>query len=106
MDCIFCRIVEKNLPADIVYEDDDFIVFKDIKPKGKVHVLLVPKEHIATVNDLQDSHAALMGKLLLTVKRLAAEWDIVEAGYRLTVNVGRGGGQEVDHLHMHLVSGW
>ena len=105
MDCIFCRIVEKSLPADIVYEDDDFIVFKDINPKGKVHVLLVPKEHIATVNDLQDSHAALMGKLWLTVKQLAADWSIVEPGYRLTVNVGRGGGQVVDHLHMHLVSG-
>jgi len=105
MDCIFCRIVEKNLAADIVYEDNDLIVFKDINPKGKIHVLLVPKEHIATVNDLQDHHAALMGKLWLTVKQLAAEWSIIEAGYRLTVNVGRGGGQVVDHLHMHLVSG-
>jgi len=105
MDCIFCRIVEKNLPADIVYEDDELIVFKDIHPKGKVHVLLVPKEHITTVNDLEDRHTALMGRLWLRVKQLAADWSIVEPGYRLTVNVGRGGGQEVDHLHMHLVSG-
>ncbi len=106
MACIFCRIVEKYQPADIVHEDDDLIVFKDMNPKGQVHVLLVPKEHIATVNDLEEHHAALMGKLLLTVKRLAADWSIVEQGYRLTVNVGRGGGQVVDHVHMHLVSGW
>ena len=105
MDCIFCRIVEKNQPADIVYEDDELIVFKDIHPKGKIHVLLVPKEHIATVNDLEDRHTALMGRLWLKVKQLAADWSIVEPGYRLTVNVGRGGGQLVDHIHMHLVSG-
>ncbi len=106
MACIFCRIVEKSQPADIVHEDDDLIVFKDMNPKGQVHVLLVPKEHIATVNDLEEHHTALMGKMLLTVKRLAADWSIVEQGYRLTVNVGRGGGQVVDHVHMHLVSGW
>ena len=106
MACIFCRIVEKHQPADIVHEDDDLIVFKDLNPKGAVHVLLVPKEHIATVNDLEDRHAALMGKFLLTVKQLAAQWGIAEQGYRLTLNVGRGGGQIVDHLHMHLVSGW
>ena len=106
MACIFCRIVEKSQPADIVHEDDDLIVFKDMNPKGQVHVLLVPKEHIATVNDLEEHHVALMGKMLLTVKRLAADWSIVEQGYRLTVNVGRGGGQVVDHVHMHLVSGW
>ena len=106
MACLFCRIVEKNQPADIVHEDDDLIVFKDINPKGAVHVLLVPKEHIATVNDLEDRHTALMGKFLLTVKQLAAQWSIAEQGYRLTMNVGRGGGQIIDHLHMHLVSGW
>ncbi|MGQ4807352.1 Purine nucleoside phosphoramidase [Candidatus Entotheonellaceae bacterium PAL068K] len=106
MACLFCRIVEKNQPADVVHEDDDLIVFKDINPKGAVHVLLVPKEHIATVNDLEDRHTALMGKLLLTVKQLAAQWGIAEQGYRLTMNVGRGGGQIIDHLHMHLVSGW
>ena len=106
MACIFCRIVEKKQPADIVHEDDGLIVFKDINPKGAVHVLLVPKEHIETVNDLADHHAALMGQLLLTAKQLAAQWGIVEQGYRLTLNVGRGAGQIVDHLHMHLVSGW
>lgn len=105
MDCIFCRIVEKSQPADIVYEDDALLVFKDIHPKGDIHVLLIPKAHIPTVNDLDEQHVTLMGQLFLTAKRLAAQWSIVERGYRLTVNVGRGGGQIIDHLHMHLVSG-
>lgn len=105
MDCIFCSIVEKSQPAEIVFEDEVLIVFKDINPKGAIHVLLVPKAHIPTVNDLDDSHVTLMGQLVLTAKKLAAQWSIAEPGYRLTINVGRGGGQIVDHLHMHLVSG-
>lgn len=106
MACVFCRIVEKSAPADIVHEDDDLIVFKDIHPKAPLHVLLVPKEHIASVNDLEERHTALMGKLFLTAKQLAAQWSIAAPGYRLTVHVGRGGGQVIDHVHMHLLSGW
>ncbi len=106
MACIFCQIIDRAIPADIVHEDDDLIVFKDINPKGAIHVLLVPKAHVATVNDLEDSQFPLMGHLFKVVKQLAAKWNIVEQGYRLTVNVGRGGGQEVDHVHMHMVSGW
>ena len=106
MACVFCRIVEKSAPADIVHEDDDLIVFKDINPKAPVHMLLVPKQHIATVNDLEEQHTALMGKLFLTAKRLTEQWSIAQQGYRLTVNVGRGGGQIIDHIHMHLLSGW
>jgi histidine triad (HIT) family protein len=106
MACVFCGIVEKSQPADMVYEDDDLIVFKDIHPKAPVHVLLVPKQHIATVNDLEEQHTALMGKLFLIAKRLAEQWSIAQQGYRLTVHVGRGGGQIIDHIHMHLLSGW
>jgi len=106
MACVFCRIVEKSEPADIVHEDDDLIVFKDINPKAPVHMLLVPKQHIATVNDLEEQHTALMGKLFLTAKWLAEQWSIAQQGYRLTVHVGRGGGQIIDHIHMHLLSGW
>lgn len=106
MACLFCQIVEKHQPAEIIHEDSDLIVFKDINPKGSVHVLLVPKQHIATVNDLEEQHTNLMGKLFLTAKKLADEWSIAAQGYRLTVNVGRGGGQIIDHIHMHLVSGW
>jgi histidine triad (HIT) family protein len=106
MACVFCGIVAKSQPADVVYEDDDLIVFKDINPKAPLHVLLVPKQHLATVNDLEEQHTALMGKLFLTAKRLAAQWSIAQQGYRLTVHVGRGGGQIIDHIHMHLLSGW
>lgn len=106
MACIFCQIIDRAIPADIVHEDDDLIVFKDINPKGAIHVLLVPKAHVATVNDLEDHQFPVMGRMFEVVKQLAAKWDIVEQGYRLTLNVGRGGGQEVDHVHMHMVSGW
>lgn len=106
MACIFCQIVDKHAPADIVYEDTDIVVFKDIQPKAPIHVLIVPKLHLPTVNDLEADHVTLMGKLFLTAKQLAAQWDIVAQGYRLTVNVGRGGGQLVDHIHMHMLSGW
>ena len=105
MACIFCQIIDKSAPADVVYEDEDLIVFKDIQPSAPIHVLLVPKLHMPTVNDLDSTHATLMGNLFLTAKRLAEQWDILEQGYRLTVNVGRGAGQQVDHIHMHLISG-
>ncbi len=90
----------------MVHEDDHILVFKDINPKGAIHVLLIPKVHIATVNDLEAHHIPVMGQMFEIVQQLAAKWDIVEQDYRLTVNVGRGGGQEVDHIHMHMVSGW
>ena len=106
MSCIFCEIIAGRQTADVVHEDDDILVFKDINPTAPVHVLLVPKAHIATVNDVDEvQHTELMGRLFVVAKRLAVQWGIVEQGYRLTVNVGRGGGQIVDHVHMHLVSG-
>lgn len=106
MSCIFCEIIAKRQPADVVYEDDDILGFKDINPAAPIHVLLVPKAHVATVNDIDEAqHTELMGRLFVVVKKLAAQWGIVEQGYRLSVNVGRGGGQIVDHVHMHLVSG-
>ena len=106
MSCIFCEIIAGRQPADVVHEDDDILVFKDINPTAPVHVLLVPRAHIATVNDVDETqHTELMGRLFVVAGQLAAQWGIVEQGYRLTVNVGRGGGQIVDHVHMHLVSG-
>jgi histidine triad (HIT) family protein len=105
MACIFCEIVAKRVPASIVHEDDEIMAFKDINPQAPIHVLVVPKLHIATVNDLEEQHIALMGKLFMVVKHLAAQWKIVAQGYRLRVHVGRGGGQLIDHVHMHLLSG-
>jgi histidine triad (HIT) family protein len=105
MACIFCQIIDKSVPATIIYEDADIIAFNDIQPSAPIHVLLVPKRHLPTVNDVDATHAALMGHLFLTAKHLAEQWDIVAQGYRLTVNVGRGAGQQVDHVHMHMISG-
>jgi histidine triad (HIT) family protein len=105
MACIFCEIVAQRAPASIVHADDEIIAFKDIAPQAPVHVLVVPTLHIATVNDLEEQHIALMGRLFMVAKHLAAQWHIVEQGYRLRVHVGRGGGQFIDHLHMHLLSG-
>jgi histidine triad (HIT) family protein len=106
MPCIFCRIVDRSAPATIVYEDTEVIVFHDISPRAPIHVLLVPKEHIATVNDLEERHLPLMGRFFHLAKTLAAQWGIVDSGYRLSVHVGRGGGQLIDHVHMHLLGGW
>jgi len=105
MACIFCEIVARRAPASIVHEDDETMAFKDIHPQAPIHVLVIPKLHIASVNDLEEQHIALMGKLFLVVKYLAAQWNIVAQGYRLRVHVGRGGGQLIDHIHMHLLSG-
>ena len=105
MKCIFCSIINKEVPSDIVYEDDDFIVFKDVKPTAPIHLLLVPKTHISSINDLKEKHIDLIGNLFLLAKRIAKEQKISN-GYKLNFNVGRKGGQLVDHLHLHLLGGW
>lgn len=105
MDCIFCKIIKKELPADIVYENENFVVFRDIKPSAPIHLLLVPKEHITSVNELEEKHRELVGDLLLLAKKMAQQEEISE-GYKLAFNTGRKGGQLVDHLHLHLMGGW
>ena len=104
-ESIFTRIIKRELPADIVYEDDDVIAFRDINPQAPVHVLIVPKDEIATVNDIAPEQAELMGKLMLTAQQVAADEGIAEDGFRLVVNCNRHGCQEVFHLHMHLIGG-
>lgn len=105
MACIFCEIVARRAPASILYEDDEIMALQDINPQAPIHALVLPKLHIATVNDLEEQHIALMGRLFLVAKHLATQWNIVAQGYRLRVHVGRGGGQIIDHIHMHLLSG-
>ena len=105
MACIFCDIVARRAPATIVHEDDEVLAFKDLHPQAPIHVLVIPKLHIASVNDLEAQHIPLIGKLFIVAKHLAAQWHIVVPGYRLRVHVGRGGGQLIDHIHMHLLSG-
>jgi len=102
-DCIFCKIAKKEIPAEIVWEDDEAVVFKDIKPKAPVHLLIVPRAHIESVKDLKDEHQSLAAKLIYVARDVAAEQGL--NGYKLTFHVGREGGQIVDHIHLHLLGG-
>ena len=106
MACLFCQIINKEIPADIIYEDEKFVVFKDIKPKAPIHLLIVPKKHIPSVQNLELEDKELIGELFLLAKKIAQEKGIAEKGYKLVFNVGRGGGQIIDHLHLHLITGW
>ena len=105
MNCIFCDIISKKQPSDILYEDDMLVVFKDIKPLAPVHLLIVPKEHIPSINDLKEKHKAMMGQMFLLAKKIAKENEISD-GYKLAFNTGRKGGQLIDHIHLHLMGGW
>lgn len=104
-DCLFCKMVAGTIAPAKVYEDDQVLAFKDINPQAPVHVLIIPKRHIATLNDLNDADAALFGKLALTAKKLAAQLNIAESGYRLVNNCNADAGQSVWHIHMHLLGG-
>lgn len=105
MDCLFCKIIRREIPASVVYEDEDCLAFNDISPQAPTHILIIPKVHITTANDLTPEHIELVGKLVLTAQRLAKEKQISDAGYRLVLNCNRDGGQAVYHIHMHLLGG-
>lgn len=104
-DCIFCKIVAKEIPAKVVYEDDRTMAFQDIHPQAPVHLQIIPKQHIARVSELTAQTVPLVGELVLVANRLAKELGIVEPGYRLVVNCNPGAGQSVYHLHLHLLGG-
>jgi len=104
-DCLFCKIVNRELPADVVYEDDELLAFNDISPQAPTHILIIPKTHVATVNDLTESDLTLPGKLVLRARAIAAEKGIAESGYRLILNCNSDGGQTVYHLHLHMLGG-
>ena len=103
--CIFCQIVKRQLPSQIVDEDEEFVVFRDINPKAPVHVLVVPKRHIGSVNELTTTEADLAGRWVLMAKKVAEKLGIGRA-YQLKVAVGREAGQTVEHLHLHILGGW
>jgi histidine triad (HIT) family protein len=103
--CLFCKMVSGTIKPDKVYEDDDVLAFKDIHPQAPVHVLVVPKLHIATANDLKPEHAILVGKLYLAAARVAREFGVAEGGYRTVMNCNADAGQSVFHLHLHLLGG-
>lgn len=104
-DCLFCKIVAGDIPADKVYEDQEVLAFRDIKPQAPIHVLVIPKRHIATINDLTPEDAGLVGHLYLTAKRIAADLGVAESGYRTVMNCNRDSGQDVFHIHLHVLAG-
>ena len=104
-ECLFCKIAKGEIPTDILYEDEQVMAFRDINPQGPVHVLVIPKEHIPTLNDLDERYAGLVGRIILVAKEVAEREDIAESGYRLVLNCNRHGGQEIFHIHLHLIGG-
>jgi histidine triad (HIT) family protein len=104
-NCIFCKIISGDISGDIIYQDDDVLAFRDLNPQAPTHFLLIPKKHIATINDLQTEDAALMGKLYLAAKRIAKDQGIEESGYRTVMNCNADGGQSVYHIHLHVLGG-
>lgn len=104
-DCLFCKIAARQLPSDVVYEDDHVLAFNDISPQAPTHVLIIPKQHIATVNDVADADAGVFSALVLCARRIAIDLGIAAPGYRLLFNCNAAGGQTVFHLHLHLLGG-
>ena len=105
MSCIFCKIAAKEIPADIIYENEDVIAFKDLHPIAPVHILIIPKRHIESINDLEESDKELVGKMIIAARDIARQLKIAEEGYKLLFRVGKHGGQEVEHIHLHLIGG-
>jgi histidine triad (HIT) family protein len=103
--CLFCRLARGEIPAKVAYQDDDVVAFHDIKPEAPVHVLVIPREHIASINELDGAHTATIGKLHVVARDLALELGVAEGGYRLVINTGADAGQSVAHIHLHLLGG-
>ena len=103
MDCIFCKIINKEIPAEIVYEDEEILGFKDISPAAPVHILVIPKKHISALTELTQDDEKVIGKIYTVINKIAKEQGILEKGYRVIVNCGEDGCQEVKHIHFHLL---
>lgn len=105
MDCLFCRIAKKEIPAEIVYENEQVVAFRDLHPKAPHHLLIIPREHFSTLNDLGDHQGSVIGELFVTAKHLAKEYGVADSGYRCLMNVNAGAGQTVFHIHLHVLAG-
>ncbi|MFZ3102578.1 MAG: histidine triad nucleotide-binding protein [Desulfitobacteriaceae bacterium] len=105
VDCIFCKIVNKEIPSQILYEDEDVIAFKDINPVAPVHLLVIPKQHLKDLNAITQVNEPLLGHILAVTQKLATESGIAESGFRVVTNIGVDGGQMVEHLHFHMIGG-
>ena len=104
-DCLFCKIVEKKIPADIVYESENIIAFKDIEPKAPIHCLIIPKKHISTINDIDGSNSNIIGLMYEAAAQLARTLNVDKDGYRVVMNCNSNGGQTVYHIHLHFLAG-
>ena len=104
-ECLFCKIADKQIPAKIIYEDEDVIAFDDINPQAPQHKIIIPRKHIATLNDLSTDDPALIGKMVQSATNLAKELNIADHGFRLVMNCNAGAGQTVFHIHLHLLGG-
>jgi histidine triad (HIT) family protein len=105
-DCVFCKIIKGEIPTEFVYQDEDFVAFRDIKPAAPVHILIIPKKHLSSLNETEEGDEELLGKALLVAKEIAKKEGIAETGYRIGINCGEQAGQVVFHLHIHLLGGW
>ena len=105
MDCIFCKIINKEIPSNIVYEDEEILAFKDIAPQAPIHIVVIPKKHIEKITQIQKEDEALIGKIYSVINQIAKEQGIAEEGFRVIINCGENGGQEVKHIHFHLLGG-
>ena len=104
-DCLFCNIRDGDIPCNFVYQDDDVLAFNDVNPQAPIHILIIPKKHIATINDIDADDEVVMGKMFSAAKIVAAQFGLSDDGYRLVVNCNEGAGQTVFHIHMHLLGG-
>lgn len=105
-NCIFCKIIKGELPAKFVYKNDDLVAFHDINPKAPVHVLILPIKHIESLRDVKGEDRELLGRLMLSVNKIATKLGIADSGYKVVINNGKASGQLVFHLHIHLLGGW
>lgn len=105
MSCIFCKIVAGEIPADILYQDDDVMCFRDVAPQAPTHLLVIPKKHIGSIVELEQSDTEIAGKILVTATKMAVQDGVSESGYRVAMNCGDEGGQTVGHIHMHVLGG-
>ncbi|MCK5490938.1 MAG: histidine triad nucleotide-binding protein [Candidatus Pacebacteria bacterium] len=105
MVCIFCKIINKESPSDVVFEDETVLAFKNINPIAPVHILVIPKRHISSVVDIKIEDTDLMGKLIFVAKKLACDFGVSQTGYKILIRVGKDGGQEIQHIHLHLIGG-
>tara|TARA_X000001036_G_C20129255_1_gene582603 strand:- start:97 stop:441 length:345 start_codon:yes stop_codon:yes gene_type:complete len=104
-DCLFCKIIDGKIPSDIVYENEHVLAFNDINPIAPIHILIIPKEHISTLNDLEEKHTQTMGEIFLAAKKIAQDKGISESGYRTIFNCNKDAQQTVFHIHLHLIAG-